>query len=164
VDEGIDTGDIIVQEAHPIGDEDDYSTLLERAHAECASILYRAIGLVRRGEVRARRQSEIHPVGFYCGMRGEGDEKLDWNQTSREVFNFVRAICRPGPMARSTVRGHEIRINRARLIPGAPVYKCVPGMVVGRTKETLVVKTLDSTVELTEYECDERPRIGDRLK
>jgi methionyl-tRNA formyltransferase len=40
----------------------------------------------------------IHPIGSYCVKRKKGDEILNWNQTSREIFNFVRAICRPGPV------------------------------------------------------------------
>ena len=35
VDEGIDTGDIILQETFPIIDSDDYSTLLDKAYEEC---------------------------------------------------------------------------------------------------------------------------------
>jgi len=47
VDEGIDTGDIILQETYPITDEDDYSTLLTRAYDGCADVLYRAIKMLQ---------------------------------------------------------------------------------------------------------------------
>ncbi|HPW79014.1 MAG TPA: formyltransferase family protein [Bacteroidales bacterium] len=40
MDEGIDTGDIILQRTFPITDEDSYKTLLERSYDECANILY----------------------------------------------------------------------------------------------------------------------------
>ena len=36
LDEGIDTGDIILQKVYPITDEDDYGTLLVRAYDGCA--------------------------------------------------------------------------------------------------------------------------------
>ena len=39
IDEGIDTGDIIMQRIYPIIDEDNYNALLEKAYKECANIL-----------------------------------------------------------------------------------------------------------------------------
>ena len=107
VDEGIDAGDIIVQNTYPITDADDYKTLLDTAFIECASLIYDAIKLVQAGNYKRIVQTDIHPVGMYCGQRGMGDEWLDWNQTSREVFNFVRAICAPGPMAHCQIKGTE---------------------------------------------------------
>ena len=43
IDEGIDTGDIILQKTFKIDDTDDYQTLLSRAYKECGSILYDSI-------------------------------------------------------------------------------------------------------------------------
>ena len=105
LDEGIDTGDIILQEVYPITDEDDYNTLLNRAYSGCADVLYRAIKMIQNAEVKPVRQSDIDPVGMYCGMRKAGDEIIDWRQTSREIFNFIRALCVPGPQAVSWING-----------------------------------------------------------
>ncbi|NBV75658.1 MAG: methionyl-tRNA formyltransferase [Methylococcaceae bacterium] len=164
VDEGIDTGDILAQKCFPITDEDNYASLLSTAHQECAIILYETINLLRLGTATRTRQSDIHPVGFYCGIRKEGDEKLDWNQTSREVFNFIRSICHPGPKALCFLEGEAIRINSARLIPHAPAYRGIPGQIVGKTANGFIAKTVDSTVEITNFTFDGKIRVGDRLK
>jgi methionyl-tRNA formyltransferase len=164
VDERIDTGDIILQETYPITDMDDYNTLLNRAYVECANILFRAIKVVQKGKVDLIKQTDIHPIGFYCGRRQEGDETLNWNQTSRELFNFIRAICKPGPMARSTLNGTEIKINKSKLIENAPAYKGIAGQVVGKKENGFIVKTKDATIEIIEYGYDGKIRMGDRLK
>jgi len=164
MDEGIDTGDIILQRTYPITDQDDYSTLLETAYIECAKILYDAIKLMQSNKQVPKKQIEIHPVGFYCGKRKPGDEKLNWNQTSREVFNFVRAICKPGPGARCILNDEEMIVNRVGLIAGAPIYTGIPGQIVGFSNDHVIVKTLDSTVEITEYDYPKRIRIGDRFE
>lgn len=46
IDEGIDTGDIILQKCYPITDEDNYRILLERAYTGCADVLYEAIRMI----------------------------------------------------------------------------------------------------------------------
>ncbi|MEG0509515.1 MAG: formyltransferase family protein, partial [Eubacterium sp.] len=91
IDEGIDTGDIILQRTFPITDKDNYSTLLKIAYIECANILYDAIKMIQNRNFVVKKQVEIDPNGFYCGIRTIGDENLNWNQTSRVIFNFVRA-------------------------------------------------------------------------
>ena len=164
IDEGIDTGDLILQRCYPITDADDYATLLERAHEGCAHNLYEAIKVIQRGDARPIPQSGIHPLGFYCPPRREGDERLDWKQTSREVFNFVRAICRPGPQARTFLGNEEMRINKVEYLPNAPGYKHIPGAVVGVESGAFYVKTADSYVKVTQWSGCARPRTGDRLK
>jgi methionyl-tRNA formyltransferase len=163
VDEGIDTGDIILQECYPITDKDDYSSLLEKAYEKCPTILYKAITMIKNGEAERQEQDEIHPVGFYCGRRGPGDECIHWNQDSRSIFNFIRAICIPGPSAQTTVNGVVVSINASRLIEGAPEYKNTPGQILKRTEEGYLVKTRDSFIEITEVRTEADLKVGDRL-
>jgi len=164
VDEGIDTGDIILQETYPITDEDDYGTLLERAYDGCADVLYRAIKMIQLNEVKIVKQADIDPIGMYCGMRQEGDEILNWNQGSREIFNFIRALCTPGPQATSWINGNKITINKSQMVEGAHSYKNIPGQVIGKTEGGFLVKTGDTILEITEYTYSGKIRIGDRLE
>jgi methionyl-tRNA formyltransferase len=163
VDEGIDTGDILAQRVYPITDGDSYATLLERAHGGCAELLYETVKKLQANQAVRLPQSEIHPLGSYCTSRTEGDERLNWNQLSRDVFNFVRAICRPGPEARTFCRGLEIRVNRVEYLPLAPSYKGIPGAVLGVDSCGFFVKTADSYVKVTESSGADRIRTGDRL-
>ncbi len=164
IDEGIDTGDIILQRSYPISDQDDYSTLLEFAFKGCSEILYDAVKSLQSGNYKRLVQTEIHPVGFYCGSRGVGDEMINWNQTSRELFNFVRAVCSPAPKATTFFNGEEVTINKARMVKDAPVYKNKPGQILAKTEEGYLVKTEDSFIEILEVETKAKLRIGDRLQ
>ena len=164
IDDGIDTGDIILQSCYSICDDDNYATLLDRAYEGCAANLYLAIKAVQGNKVKPIVQSSIDQLGFYCSARRDGDERLDWNQRSREIFNFVRAICRPGPEARTCLGDIEIRINKLEYLPNATSYKGIVGSVVGVESNAFFVKTSDSFVKVTEWSGCKRPHIGDRLK
>jgi methionyl-tRNA formyltransferase len=164
VDEGVDTGDIIRQECFPITDGDDYSTLLERAYIGCADVLAQAIGDVMAGTAIRIPQSDIHPYGFYCTARRPGDERLNWEQPSRRVFNFVRAICPPGPAARCYRGNDEIRINRVDYLADAPSYLGIPGAVLAKDATGFLVKTADSFVRIADWDADIKIKAGDRLR
>jgi methionyl-tRNA formyltransferase len=163
VDEGIDTGDIIKQKSYPITENDDYNSLLEIAYVECASILYEAIKEIQEGNSKRIVQNTIHPVGFYCGRRGIGDEIIYWNQSSRSLFNFIRSINKPGPMATTVLNGNQIKINKARLIEQAPEYICTPGQLLAKTNDGFLVKTADSFLEILEIESNVLLKVGDKL-
>ncbi len=163
IDEGIDTGDIILQRTFPITDDDDYQSLLNRSYVECASILFDAIKLIQSGKYELISQKSIHPVGFYCGQRAAGDEIINWDQSSRDIFNFIRALTTPGPKAHTYFDGEIIKINKAKMVDKAPEYKSINGQVVGKTEKGILVKTSNSIIEILEIEFTGKLRIGDRL-
>lgn len=172
VDNGIDTGDLILQRTYPINDEDDYSTLLHTAHTQCAEVLFSALYLLHSGKAKRIPQKSIHEIGFYCPARIMGDEWIDWHKTSREIFNFIRALNAPNLGAKTRTQTQEMRIFKAQEIKNAPHYIATPGCIVGVEKHNpqdspilpnLIVKTLDSTLRITQYQCAKALRIGDRL-
>lgn len=166
VDEGIDTGDIILQRSYPITIEDNYSTLLDRAHIDCADILYDAILLFLTNQVTRVKQNTIHEVGMYCGCRGEGDEIINWNQTSLNIFNFIRAVCIPGPQAQTSIENNSVRINKSRLIDDAPNYIGTPGQIIGKSDKGFYVKTKDSFIEIFDVSVENngKLKVGGKLK
>lgn len=151
MDEGIDTGDIILQRHYPIAEEDDYATLLTRAEQACATILYDAVMSLHIGDAKRQKQSDIHPVGFYGSRRVAGDEWIDWKWESQRMVNFIRGIALPAPGARCMLGEQEVVFLKAKMIDKAPCYIGNPGEVVGGVKgEYMVIKTEDSTILVQE--------------
>ncbi|MEZ0184346.1 methionyl-tRNA formyltransferase [Flavobacterium oncorhynchi] len=163
VDTGIDTGDIINQKSYPISDDDTYNSLLEIAYKECSSILYDSIKEIQTGISKRIKQDTIHSVGFYCGRRGIGDEIINWNQSSRMIFNFIRAISKPGPMATTFIGEKKVQINKSKLISDAPEYIGTVGQLLAKTSDGFLVKTTDSFIEISEIYSEVKLKVGDKL-
>ena len=164
IDEGVDTGDIIMQESYPIHETDDYRTVLERAYIECPIILHKAIQSVYEGTVTRIPQSSLNKYGLICGRRVSGDERLDWSMSSREIFNFVRALTEPGPMAETSLDTVSVRIKRIELIPNAPIYKGIPGSILAKDQKGFLIKTGDSYVRIVEWCSTAKLKAGGRFK
>lgn len=150
VAEGVDTGDIIRRDLLPIGPDETYADLLDRAHEACAATLHAALCAIHDGSASFTPQSSIDPVGFYCGRRRDGDEWIDWRLPEKRVHDFVRGLSAPGLHARARLDGRVVCVGRTRRIAGAPAYIGTPGEVVGRSASGVVVKTGDSTIEIVE--------------
>jgi len=150
VDEGIDTGDIITQRFGVVTPSDDYGSLLDKAITLCSDALVEALQSIQNDTVSSTPQEDIHPVGFYCSSRREGDEWIDWSWPSERIYNLVRALTPPGPGARTLHKGKSIVITECHKIPNAPSYIDRPGTVVGKDADGIVVKTGDTTLKVTE--------------
>jgi methionyl-tRNA formyltransferase len=147
VDEGIDTGDIILQRTLPIDWEDTYGTMLEKIQESFPELLAKAVRLIEKGEVN--RQPQAHQEGTYFSKRVPGDEWIDWRDSSLNIYNKIRAITHPGPGARTLLDGQKLIVWQAFYDPSWPEYIATPGEVVGIIPDQGVkVKTGDSTLIL----------------
>jgi methionyl-tRNA formyltransferase len=147
VDDGIDTGDIILQRVLPIGWTDTYGDVLQRVVKAFPDLVVHAAELLASGTYDRLPQS--HLMGSYFSRREPGDEWLDWNTTSRDLHNKIRGIAQPAPGARTTHADAPVIIWRAYYDPSWPNYIAIPGQVVGRIPEVgVVVKTGDSVLRI----------------
>jgi methionyl-tRNA formyltransferase len=147
VDEGIDTGDIILQQMVGLSTKDTYAEALELAYEACPQLLVKSLREIQSGKVNSFPQSKLG-VGFYCGRRRDGDEWINWMWPSERIFNFVRAISEPGPGARFAIEDRLFSCHRAEMVDGVPEYIGNEGEVVGRDDRGVVVKTGTSVIHL----------------
>ena len=164
IDEGIDTGDIILQKIYPITDNDDYSTLLAKAYEECGKLLYESIKNISGKSANRMPQSQIDKHGSYCTQRKKGDEIINWNSPSRDIFNFIRALTSPGPISTTFYKGEEVKIYKSEIVKGVTPYKGINGAIITVQKDAFFVKTSDSFIKVTEWNPEFNPKIGMRLQ
>ena len=170
VDEGIDTGDIVLQKAVPVLWEDVYGDVLAKVETAIPPLVMEAVRRIELGIAERRPQS--HRDGTYFSRRRSGDEWIDWSADSLTIYNKIRAISHPGPGAMTSLNGEPLILWRAQYDPLWPRYIATPGEIVGVEPEGVRVKTADSTILLTRVDHEgqettpQRPvfRIGVRFQ
>jgi methionyl-tRNA formyltransferase len=150
VDDGIDTGNIVLQRTLPIEWTDTYGDVLHRVVRIVPDLVTECLELIASGAAQPRPQPEGGT--YFCGRR-DGDEWLDWSQTSLDLHNKIRGISRPGPGARTMLGNDVVIVWRAAYDLEWPRYRATPGDVVNRSQsEGVYVKTADSTVLVQEVQ------------
>ncbi|OOX95341.1 methionyl-tRNA formyltransferase [Campylobacter coli] len=147
IDKGIDTGDIILQKTYEIKDSDDYTTLLNLCHRECANLLYESLILFLNNEVNSYKQTG---GGFYCPKRKKGDEIINWTQNTREIFNFIRALNAKDLGASTFIKEKEIKIYKSEIykenIPCSQI-----GEIAKKENDYFIVGTKDGALKITQF-------------
>lgn len=150
IDKGIDTGDIILQKTYEIKDSDDYTTLLNLCHRECANLLYESLILFLNNEANSYKQTGD---GFYCPKRKKGDEIINWTQNTREIFNFIRALNAKDLGASTFIKEKEIKIYKSEIykenIPCSQI-----GEIAKKENDYFVVGTKDGALKITQFKGD----------
>ncbi len=151
VNEKIDQGNIIVQKKYQIKKKDDFKSLLSLANKKIPLLLLKSINLILKNNVKPIKQSSISKNGSYYKKRKKGDENINWKQNSLKIFNFIRALCRPGVVARTFYGNNIIKINKTyeKFIKNNNNIK--PGTVISVKKKFFIVKTFDSAIKIKEW-------------
>jgi methionyl-tRNA formyltransferase len=151
MDEGLDTGPILLQAEERIRDDDDGGSLGERLAERGGSLLVETLDGLEAGAIEERPQDE-RGATLAPKLRAE-EEWIDWSEEAELVLRRVRALA-PDPGARTLVRGRTLKVLRAHRVEGDGE----PGAVI-EAKRTVVVAAGDGAVALDEVIPEGRRRM-----
>jgi methionyl-tRNA formyltransferase len=151
-DEGMDNGDIIARNRFPIEKDDTIADAAGKAEAGLAELLSEFYPLLLQG--KAPRHPQPHAEATYCSQRRPEDGRIDWQQDSKTIYDFVRAQGRPYPGAFTTVGGGQ-RIHIWKVAPFPNDYTGPPGRVVQRGDDHVVVTCGQGALLVHEVEIND---------
>jgi methionyl-tRNA formyltransferase len=154
MDEGLDTGDVLLQEALTINDDDNAETLGRHLAELGASLLLKTIHGMKQGTVKSTPQSG---TPTYAPPLTKEDGKIDWSCTAEEIFNFVRGMY-PWPCAYCTLHQERIKIIRVKEHSGDP------GKAgrIEKTGDELIVGTGNGLISILELQPEGKRRMSAR--
>lgn len=155
MDEGLDTGDIILQERVAIAEDANAGDLHDLLAVEGAELLVRTLDLVEAGTAPRLPQDEAKAT--YAPKVQK--EAIDWERPAQEIVRRVRGLS-PFPGVFTHWRGERLKPLRARegseKRPGA-----APGTLVACSDEGLGVAAGDGgTVLLTQVQLPGRAPVS----
>ncbi len=132
MDEGLDTGPMLMREAIPIAPDDTTGSLHDRLAALGADMIVAALGRLAAGGLAAVPQPAEGVT--YAAKIGKAEAALDWRRSAAELARAVRAFD-PFPGAVATLRDTPLKIWRADPVVG----RGEPGTVLAVDPTGIVV-------------------------
>lgn len=90
MDEGMDTGDMLLKSEVDITKEDNFETLHDKLKDVGANLLIKTINELQKGTLVRQKQDDSECT--YAPMINKDMTKLDFNKKGEEIFNFVRGL------------------------------------------------------------------------
>ncbi len=111
MNEGLDTGDMILKYETEVGENETSGELFDRLAVEGADLLSKTLDLLAQGKAERTPQNEDEAT--YASMLDKTMCIIDWTKSCDEVHNLVRGL-NPWPVALTTLDGKRIKVIETR--------------------------------------------------
>ena len=156
MDEGLDTGPVLLSAATPIGDDEDAGSLGARLADLGGPLLIEALRGLDDGSLEPRSQD--HAAATVAPKLLPDERTIDWTHPSDAIVRRVRAFA-PEPGAVTTFRQGRLKVLVARAHAGDGPMGSAPGELVASDRNPLV-EAWPGRVELVEVAPAGRKRMS----
>jgi methionyl-tRNA formyltransferase len=171
MDEGMDTGPILLQARERIEDDDNAGSLGERLAAAGGRLLVETLDGLDRDDLEERPQDDAGAT-MAPKLKPE-DEWIDWSEDAEAIARRVRALA-PDPGARTRFRDRVVKV--LRVVSAEPDGVGAAGTVLRMSKQELVLAAGQGALSLQEvvpegrkamsgadFARGTRPEVGERF-
>lgn len=154
MDEGLDTGDMLIKKETEIGENETAGELHDRLSLLGAQVLEETLCALEKGELKPVKQN--HSEFTYAPMLSKELSPIDWNLSAQEVHNKIRGLS-PWPSASAKLGEKNVKIHRSVM---TDENGGLPGEIIEAGKR-LVVSCVDGKcIEILEIQAENKKAMS----
>jgi len=154
MDEGLDSGPILLQEEVPILPDETAGQLHDRLSDLTGNFLIRTLADLAKNRIQKRPQDD--KASTYAPKIDRRMSQIKWEKPAKTISALVRAFD-PWPGAVTKLRGKDIKLFSARVVDEEQIGQ--PGRVKGHEGDGLEVETGKGIVKIGELQMPGRKRL-----
>ena len=150
MNEGLDTGDMLLIEKMPIAIDDTAESVFDKLAVMGGEIIVKTLELLEKGEITPVKQDES--LSSYAPMLDKSISEIDFAKDALTVHNLIRGLY-SWPIAQTTFKGKKLKI-----------YKSALSELSGKVGEVVSLEPLtiacgDKAVEILELQLEGKKRM-----
>jgi len=153
MNEGLDSGDIVLVESIAISKKDDSEILYKKLSELGGKLIIEAV--LNYKEIQAEEQD--HSKKSYAPMLKKEHGIIDWTKQGKDVINLVRGL-KPWPIAYTHYKGEVLKIYQARFEKGNNDINTM-GIISKISKDGIYVNVKDGYVIIEELQFPGKKRL-----
>ncbi len=155
MDEGLDTGDMLLKGSLELTADETGGSLFERLSTLGAELSVEALEKMEKGELKPEKQGESPTA--YARMLTKEMGCLDWSQSAEKLERLIRGL-NPWPSAYTRLGDKTLKIWSARVCE-KPESSVSCGEIFRVTKESFLVACGEGALEITELQLQGKKRM-----
>ena len=152
MDEGMDTGDMLLKEEVEIGEQETSAELGERLSEIGAKLLLETINRLTANDLTPVKQDDS--IATYAPIIKKEIGLIDWNREASEIINLIRGT-QPWPGAYTSYKAKNLKIFKATVSPESGH----PGSVLDGGSKELVIAAGDKSLSISELQIEGGKRL-----
>lgn len=158
MDEGLDTGNILLQKKLEIFPEENAGELHDRLAFLGAAVLRETVERLKKGGLTSSKQDESE--ASYAPALEKEEGVIDWEKPAEKIYNHIRGM-NPWPGAFTYLEGKILKVFHAKHVIQGSSHE--PGKVVKASDEGILVATAEGHILLTEIQLENHKRMSSAL-
>ena len=154
MDEGLDTGDMLIKKETAIGENETAGELHDRLSLLGAQVLEETLCALEKGELKPVKQN--HSEFTYAPMLSKELSPIDWNLSAQEVHNKIRGLS-PWPSASARLGEKNVKIHRSVL---TDEKGSLPGEIIEAGKRLVVSCGDGKCIEILEIQAENKKAMS----
>lgn len=160
MDEGADSGDILLQEFIDVLEADNAESLYKKCVSVAKRQLVQLVIAMEKGKLE--RSPQNHSMASYWRKRTINDGEIDWRMSAASIFNLVRGLTKPYPGAHFTYKNEIVKVWCVEQV-NEPDISIEPGKVISIQGGNITVKAGEGAIRLIDYEPISNIAVGDYI-
>jgi methionyl-tRNA formyltransferase len=161
MDEGLDSGPVLLQRRHPIGRHETCGSLLAALSTLGAVALLEALEGLAGGTLKPHPQSSVGVT--HAAKITKAEARIDWGRAATDIERQVRAF-NPVPTAETWLKGEQLKIFAADVVPAPSVDRSEqePGTIIEIRDNSMLVRCGDGLLAVHEVQRPGRRPVAVR--
>lgn len=155
MDEGLDTGDMLLTTVVPIEEQETGGSLFDKLALEGANLCVKTMQALEEGTVTPVPQGET--TTSYAKMIKKQLGNIDWTKTAAEIERLIRGLT-PWPSAYTNWNDKVMKIWSAKVVEGSS--ESAPGTIVKVEKDAFYVQTRADWLKVCEVQIPGKKRMN----
>ncbi|MCR5778640.1 MAG: methionyl-tRNA formyltransferase [Lachnospiraceae bacterium] len=155
MDEGLDTGDMIISREVLIGDEETGGSLFDKLAEIGADLCVEAVKLIEDG--KAERTPQDHSKSTYAKMLKKDLGDIDFSKSAAEIERLIRAL-NPWPSAYTHLEGKLLKIWKAKVSMRS--FEVETGSVAFVGNDSFFIQCGEDSLEVFDIQLEGKRRMS----
>ena len=156
MDEGLDTGDMILKEEVALTPEETGGSLFDRLAKIGAELCLKTLTAIE--DKTAVYTPQEHDLATHTTMIKKQLGEIDWMKPAEELERLIRGL-NPWPSAYTYLNGKTLKIWKAAVIEQEEREQMAPGCIVEVAKDSLTVQAGKGLLKLLEVQLEGKKRM-----
>lgn len=157
IEEGVDTGDIVLQKEIVINENDTGAIILEKFRNLYPELLDELLNKIILDTIEFLPQN--NDIATYFDKRTPENGLINWNWFRERIKDWIRAQAHPYPGAFFFYEGIKVFVHKAILSEYKMRSEIDDGTILKITSNSIIVKTPNGCIELTDLSCENLPQF-----
>lgn len=160
INEGVDSGDLLLEQEIEIGTGDDVNSIYEKCCKNAADVLIKGADRLFSGRKDIFTVQDLSLKEKPNKKITDAERRISWEKSVEAIHNLIRALTIPYPCAYSEYEGKKYNFIKSEIFDRDRCNARQPGELYFADDDYILINCIDGLIKITDIRDENKQRIN----